>query len=196
MPAKPKPTIESLRRQVAEAEATLGALRAKLARLEAKESGGEVPVCGLDLLWDAALPMSRQRSSRQRCRQAWSRLPASARPAVVVAVAALQAWNRCDQWRSNDNLYAPGLHRFISERMWESLPEKSKATAPLQRNMSSPAPAVQGHQADAVTDQAEIARLLGRPIVTPRATRRGDHGPADIASMLGLPSSHDFPSLP
>jgi hypothetical protein len=121
MPAKPKPTIESIRRQVAQAEAALGSLRAKLAKAEAKDSSGwlDTPTCGLDALWAAALPMSRQRSSKHRCRVAWARLPKSERPPLALAIAALETWNRCEQWRGNDNLYAPGLHRFISERMWE-----------------------------------------------------------------------------
>lgn len=166
MPAKPKPTIESLRRQVADAEATLGALRAKLDRMEAKETGGwiDAPTCGLDQLWAAALPMARQRSSKHRCRVAWARLPKHERPLLSVALSALSAWNRCDQWRSNDNLYVPGLHRFISERMWESLPENSKAD-PLARYRSTQKPVPIQDPADTVTDPAEIARLLKMPSV-------------------------------
>ena len=187
MSAKAPPaTLENLRRQLAEAEAKAGTLRAALAKREASAAGEPAPPCGLDLLWAAALPMSRQRSSKHRCRQAWQRLPKSARPDIAGMVNALKKWNRCDQWHALDNLYAPGLHRFISERMWECLPEKPKA-APLHRNMSSPQPLPPIREAG-VTDPAEIARLLGigpKP-AAPAKPKDRVNGPEQIAAMLKL----------
>lgn len=151
-------TLTRLRRKIADTEATLDALRHKLAKAEAADDGSPTPVCGLDLLWQAALPMSRTRSSKHRCRTAWNRLPKSERPQLSVAIAALKAWNRCDEWRKNDNTFAPGLHRFISERMWEALPEGSKAD-PLSRYRCTPARPAQA-PGEGVTDAAEIASLL------------------------------------
>lgn len=152
-------TAGQLLRNIAETEATLGTLRAKLAKLEAAEAGEAPPLCGLDLLWAAALPMSRQRSSKHRCRGAWARLPAAVRPPIAVAVAALKAWNRCDEWYKNDNMFAPGLHRFIADRMWEDLPESSKAD-PLARYRSTPKPLPAKPADEAELSPAEIARLL------------------------------------
>ena len=189
MSAKSPPaTLESLRRQLADAEAQVGSLRARLARMEASIAGDAAPVCGLDLLWDAALPTSRQRSSKHRCRQAWARIPTGSRPTIQTAISALKSWNRCDQWVASDNLYAPGLHRFISERMWECLPEKAKA-APLHRNMSAVAPLPLPQRSDpGVTDPEEIARLLGvkiKPAPMPKILQRM-HGPDQIAEMISL----------
>lgn len=186
-------TIESIRRQLADAEAVVGGLRAKLAKMEAHASGEAEPVCGLDLLWDAALPMSRQRSSKQRCRVSWQRLPAACRPTIAVALSALKAWNRCKQWCLDDHAYAPGLHRYISERMWEALPEESKTPAPLHRNMSSIKPIPANDAGEIVTDPSEISRLLGitaKPAPLPKILERM-HGPEQIADMLKLITAAD-----
>ena len=189
---RPPATIESLRRQVADAEAVLGGLRARLAKMEAAAAGEAAPVCGLDLLWDAALPISRQRSSRHKCRLAWARLPASARPTIARAVAALEAWNRCKQWCLDDHLYAKGVDKFISNRMWEDLPVESKAAAPLHRNMSPTPKPPAGPDANAEKlSKDEIARLLGRQPATPAKPPAGTHGPAEIASMLGFVDASD-----
>ena len=196
MPAKtkkPPHTLESVRRQLADAEAAVGSLRAKLAKMAAHAAGEAEPVCGLDLLWDAALPMSRQRSSKHRCRIAWQRLPAACRPTVAVAISALKAWNRCTQWYLDDHAYAPGLHRFIGERMWEALPEESKTPAPMHRNMSSIKPIPPRDAGESVTDPSEISRLLGiapKPAPLPKKLERV-HGPEQIADMLKLITAAD-----
>ena len=185
---KKKPaTIDSVRRALADAEALAGGLRAKLAKMEANERGEEAPICGLDLLWEAALPMSRQRSSKQLCRKAWSAIPSSSRPTVHEAIEALKQWNRCDQWRASDNIYAPGLHRYISARMWECPPEKTKS-APLHRNMSSRQPPTEPNRQPGVTDPDEIARLLcikSKPAPVPKILA-GMNGPEQITEMLSL----------
>ncbi len=162
-------TLAALKLALAHCEATAGGLRNKIAKLEAAEAGQPAPPCGLDLLWAAALPMSRQRSSKHRCRVAWSRLPKAEVPTIAEAVAALKAWNRSDGWRSSDHLYAPGLHRFISERMWESLPENSKAD-PLARYRCAATPAPTQDDVEAVTNAADIRALLGlKPLPVPSA---------------------------
>ena len=193
MSAKPNllATLKSLRRQLADAEAVADALRAQIAKDEARITGVAAPVFGLELLWDAALPTSRQRSSKHRCRAAWARIPKSERPHITGLVNALKRWNECDQWSASDGLYAPGLHRFISERMWECLPEKPKA-APMHRNMSNVQPVRQTEPG--ITDPAEIARLLGM-LAKPKAPERPQNrisGPEQIAEMLKLvQASHE-----
>jgi hypothetical protein len=154
--------VNRLRRQVAEAEAVLGQARAKLAKAEAKLTGQPAPETGLDRLWKAALPISRERSSQHRCRVAWNRIPNHERPTVQVAMSALIAWNRSQSWRAEGNQFAPGLHRFIAERMWENLPESSDPMARYRQPDPKPWPAADADQLlrDAVTDPAEVARLL------------------------------------
>jgi hypothetical protein len=147
----------SLRKKLADAEAVADQLRAKLAVVEAKLSGAPAPVSGLEILWQTALPMARQRSSKHLCRQEWNRLPQAERPRVEALLAALKAWNRCDEWKKDGSQYAPGLHKFIKNRMWESLPEGQAAPSRYRSAPKAlPAPAPE----DIVTDRAEIAKLL------------------------------------
>ena len=188
MSAKKSPTTpDSLRRAIADGQAKVAALQAKLAKHEAAATGAPAPPTGLDMLWAAALPMSRQRSSKHRCRSAWERLPKSARPTIEVMIHALKCWNRSDQWYASFNLYAPGLHRFIAERMWESLPEKS-APAPLHRGMSAKAP-LPLSDGPGITDPEEISRLLGMAPKPPARPRGQVNGPEQIAAMLSLVAS-------
>ena len=93
MPAAQDPLIskaETLRKQVAAAEATLEILRAKLAKIDAELNHTPAPVSGLDLLWKAALPMARTRSSKVQCRTQWNRIPLAERPTVQTASDALK----------------------------------------------------------------------------------------------------------
>ncbi len=123
MPTKLELQITQARKKVAEAEAVLGDLREKLARLVARQNPADaVAVSGLDLLWREALPKCRERSSRHKCRVAWHRIPLSERPTVAAAVAALKAWNKCEEWTKDRGQFAPALDRFISERRWEDVP--------------------------------------------------------------------------
>jgi hypothetical protein len=150
--------VDRLRKQIAEAESVLGDLRAKLAKLESKQTGAPPPATGLDILWKAALPMSRLRSSKHRCRVAWNRIPKNERPTIEVALAGLKAWNRCDEWKKDNNQFAPGLQRYISERMWEELPDGCAGPAP-SRYRSAPKPLPPSNSEEAMTRE-EIAQFL------------------------------------
>jgi hypothetical protein len=128
-----KTNVDTLRRQIAELEARLDGLREKLRKAEAKmekpeagERRADGQKTGLELLWEAALPKARERSSRHRCRVEWNRIPISERPTVRTLLDALKAWNRCEAWRCDRHMFVPGLHRFLKERMWEDLPEDSR----------------------------------------------------------------------
>lgn len=145
-----------LRAQVAEAEAKLGTLRARLARIEAKLTGAPAPETGLDLLWAAALPMARTRSSKLQCRAAWNRIPAHERPTVQTALTALHAWNSCHEWRKDGSQFAPALHRFIKNRMWEDVPETNTAAPSRYRSAPKPVPATAPEDAATPEDIAAI----------------------------------------
>lgn len=155
-----KTSAEQIQRQIAECEARLEGLRAKLARIKAKDEGREAPASGLDLLWKEALPMARQRSSKHQCRIAWAKIPPAERPVIAAMVAALRAWNRCDQWRKDGCAYAPGLHRWIANRMWECPPEAEK---PVHRGMSraKPLPVVDPEE---IADRSDIEKILNLKI--------------------------------
>lgn len=149
-----------LRDKLAEAEAVVATLRAKLAKVQAQISGEPVPKTGLDLLWEAALPISRTRSSQLLCRKAWLAIPASQRPTVSAAVSALKAWNQCDEWRKDGNQFAIALDRWIRERRWENVPESRTERDSLARYRTVPKPPPQTSPDEEVTDPIEIARLL------------------------------------
>lgn len=121
---------EKLRKQIAEAEARLDNLKARLAPIEARLGGGigePVAVSGLDLLWNDALPIARNRSSKVQCRTEWNRIPPVERPKIADMLAALKAWNRCPEWRKDGSAYVPALHRWIKNRQWETPPETQVA---------------------------------------------------------------------
>lgn len=135
-------TIGKLRRQIAELESRLDALRIRLAKAEAKLSGTKpaAPGTGLEMLWAAALPKARERSSRHRCRVEWNRIPIAERPLVKTLLDALQAWNRCEAWRCDGHAFVPGLHRFIKDRMWEDLPQDSRRIIDRPTTKTAPTP--------------------------------------------------------
>lgn len=156
--AKLESTASRLRRQIADGEANLGDLRARLAKVEAKLTGQPAPVTGLDLLWDAALPIARTRSSRIQCRTEWNRIPKGERPAVAAAVEALKVWNRSEEWRKDGNAYVPGLHKWIKNRQWENLPKVVQIDPGARYR--TPEPVIE-QPANPVEDPEEIARILG-----------------------------------
>ncbi len=156
--AKLEATVERLRRQVADAEANLGTLRSRLAKAEAKLDGLPAPETGLDLLWKAALPTARTRSSKHQCRIEWNRIPKHERPTVQVAVDALYKWNRCPEWKKDGNAYVPGLHRWIKARQWENVPESDRHD-PLARYRPLPKP-LPPPPGEAATPE-EIAEIIG-----------------------------------
>jgi hypothetical protein len=132
--------LEKLRAEYAAAQATADQLRVRLVKLEAKATGAPPPECGLDMLWKAAPPMARIRSSKYKCRAAWNRIPAAGRPPVQELLAALRAWMRCAEWRKDDGQFVPGLHRWIGDHQWENLPETVTAD-PSARYRVTPQPA-------------------------------------------------------
>lgn len=160
--SKPKEKLvadaDRLRRQIADAEAALGHLKAKLARLEAQITGEPAPENGLDQLWKSALPTARTRSSKIQCRTEWNRIPKHERPAISIALDALRIWNRCEEWKKDGNAYVPGLHRWIKSRQWENLPEVSDRDVSARYRVT-PKPVQQTAPEDAAT-AADVAELL------------------------------------
>lgn len=147
-----------LRRQIAESEATLENLKAKLAAVEAKLTGKPAAtVNGLDLLWKIALPIARNRSTKQQCRVEWNKIPKGERPPVQTLLDALKIWNRSTEWKKDGNSFVPGLHRWIKNRAWEDLPEVEAASS---RYRSVPKPLPQNPAEESATPE-EIAAILG-----------------------------------
>jgi hypothetical protein len=150
---------DKLRHKIAEAEAVLGNLKSRLAKIEAQLTGGPAPETGLEQLWKAALLTARTRSSKQQCRVEWHRIPRHERPTIQTALDALRIWNRCEEYKKDGNAYVPGLHRWIKSRQWENLPEVSTRDA-AARYRVAPKPLPVSNPEDEITDPAEIAKFL------------------------------------
>ena len=180
-----------LRGKIVTAETELDELRRKLATIESKlstEAGPSSPAqlkTGLDMLWAAALPKARERSSRHRCRTEWNRIPIAERPTLKTLLDALKAWNRCEAWRCDGNAFVPGLHRFIKERLWEDLPEDSRY---FSRHAPTPKPPPPEPTAE---DKAALAEFLKKPLF---GATKGPRLP-DVAAILdkkiGSPGSQE-----
>lgn len=151
---------ERLRRQVADAETSLGHLKSKLARVEAQLAGDSAPETGLDQLWKLAMPTARTRSSKFQCRTEWNRIPKHERPTVQIAVDALRIWNRCEEWKKDGNAFVPGLHRWIKARQWENLPETSRHN-PHARYQSPPPPPPKARTSE---DEAALLEFISKPL--------------------------------
>ncbi len=130
---------EKLRNQLAAAQATVDDLKAKLSRIDRKITGEPPKETGLDMLWKAAPPMARTRSSKHKCRQQWLRIPESERPKIAEVINAMRAWSRCWDWKKDGGLFVPGLHKWIAERRWENLPEDQSAGSQARKFEAAPA---------------------------------------------------------
>ena len=130
---------DKLRNQLAAAQAVVDGIQTKLNRIERKLTGEPPSATGLDLLWNAAPPMARTRSSKFKCRQAWNRIPENDRPKFGEIMSALRAWSRCWDWKKDGGMFVPGLHKWIGERRWESLPEDTAGSA-ARKFESAPKP--------------------------------------------------------
>lgn len=150
---------ERIRKQLSAAEAQVEHLRNKLAVITARIAGTAPPITGLDLLWAAALPMARNRSSKIKCRQAWNRIPKEERPTVQQAIDALKIWNKSEEWKKDGNQFVPALDRWIKNRKFEELPEGSTRDV-AARYRTTPKPLPLSVPGEDVTDPAEIAKLL------------------------------------
>jgi hypothetical protein len=151
-------TEAQLRKQIADHEAKLESLRAKLAKITAPK-GERPPTTGLDLLWKEALPICRNRSTKHQCRTEWNKIPKAERPTLQETIDALKAWNRSDEWKKDGNAYVPALHRWIKNRGWESIPAsgavRSRHVSPTPKPLPEPV-----DPNDLVTDRAELKALL------------------------------------
>jgi hypothetical protein len=150
-----------LRDKIAETEAILGQLKHRLTKIESQITGDPAPESGLELLWKAALPTARTRSSKHQCRIEWNRIPKHDRPPVQIAIQALRIWNRCEEYKKDGNAYVPGLHRWIKSRQWENLPEVSNRDVSARyRIPQKPIPETAPEDAATPEDVAELLASL------------------------------------
>lgn len=77
-------------------------------------------------LWNEAPEKSRRRSSKAQVFEAWQKIKTSSRPPREILIPAMTAWSKCDDWTKDEGEYVQGLHLWIKNRKWESLPESKK----------------------------------------------------------------------
>lgn len=153
---------ERLRVKLAEAEAVAAHLRNQLSRIDRKITGEPDKQTGLDLLWKAAPPMARTRSSQVKCRKAWNMIPESERPKITVILSAIHAWSRCWDWKKDGGMFVPGLDKWIRDRRWENLPEDTagSGTRGFAPSKPVPTPTLPQTQADQPATPADIAEAF------------------------------------
>jgi len=83
----------------------------------------------LESLWKATTPQSRNRSSREKLAEAWDRTKNKPDSSLVLRVIGL--WATCQDWTKENGQYAPGIHRWVKERKWESEPETEQSQVKL-----------------------------------------------------------------
>lgn len=92
----------------------------------------ECPVEGelIESIWNIVPKMARERSSKIKLESAWRDIPALQRPRLDLIENALAAWKQSKSWTDRDGQFVPGIHRWIKERRWESLPDPAKPLRP------------------------------------------------------------------
>lgn len=75
----------------------------------------------VESLWKATTPQSRNRSSREKLADAWAKT--RNKPDEETALRVLNLWAKCHDWTKDGGQFAPGIHRWVKERKWESEPE-------------------------------------------------------------------------
>jgi hypothetical protein len=90
----------------------------------------------LNLIWSKAPSAGRERSSKKKLADAWSKIPKSKRPTESLIVEALDAWNKSAKWTDG---YAEGIHIWVKDQQWENIPEPATATPrPMSFGVKSP----------------------------------------------------------
>ncbi len=80
-----------------------------------------------EVIWKAAPKIARQRSSRKGL---WEALQKTFRaidpkeiPTEVELLTSLEAWKLCQEWTKKDGEFIPGIHRWVSDMKWETIPD-------------------------------------------------------------------------
>jgi hypothetical protein len=94
---------------------------------ETKDTKGIYSADGeiLKSVWQMIPAQGRERSSQQKVKTAWEKIPVSERPSKEAIIAALDAWSESKSWTDQGGQFVPGAHRWIAERQWENSPTKT-----------------------------------------------------------------------
>jgi hypothetical protein len=82
----------------------------------------------LKIIWNQTPPMGRQRSSQEKLKSSWLKIPAANRPTKEVITRAMSAWCTSAAWQKDGGQFVPGIHRWIENRQWENIPTNQTAS--------------------------------------------------------------------
>jgi hypothetical protein len=85
----------------------------------------------LDDLWNNTPAKGRNRSSKKKVLDAWKKI--KSKPDRETLIHAIQEWSRSEDWTKDGGEFVQGLHIWIKDERWETLPESSKQ--PQQQTM-------------------------------------------------------------
>jgi len=81
----------------------------------------------LSALWERSPEKARRRSSKKQVMDAWKKIKQADRPTEEDLIKAIAAWKDCEDWKKDNGEYIKGLHLWIKNQQWDSLPEKDTA---------------------------------------------------------------------
>lgn len=86
---------------------------------------------GLLMVWDAAPPKARERSSRVDCSVWWKKHRCEDIAETVLT--GLEAWKASEEWTKDGGQFVPGLHRWLKARKWLEPPQPTNGAAVSRR---------------------------------------------------------------
>jgi hypothetical protein len=87
-------------------------------------------------LWSAFPAKSRDRSSKKKVNDEWSK--AKGKPTPEIAIEKILGWSQSHEWTKDGGQFAPGAHLWIKERKWESeIPASDQASNQKQTKTNS-----------------------------------------------------------
>jgi uncharacterized protein YdaU (DUF1376 family) len=93
-----------------------------------KNSKGEAVSELAQTIWDGTPKLGRERSSRADLQKALHKIPAAQLPDIEIVKAALHQWRESESWKKDGGAFVPGIHRWVTARQWENIPEAAQST--------------------------------------------------------------------
>lgn len=75
-----------------------------------------------DDLWAATPARGKERSSKKQLSDALKKIPKAQMPTAGQLLNAVEAWKSSEAWTSAGGQFIPGIHRWVNDRKWETLP--------------------------------------------------------------------------
>lgn len=74
-------------------------------------------------LWESCPKLGRERSSKVKLLDAIQKLPKKHVPDIQTATSAIRAWCASESWSKDGGQFVCGIHIWVKNRQWETLPE-------------------------------------------------------------------------